>query len=727
LVRGAFLRMRRVYSWHRGVKNLLLIRLPILNISRLIKGKFNINFLRSIMILISSLEKIRKTQGIKGACLHMKAISLYSIKFLVKDPSILDSTTYGCHVSLTNRKIPRILPIFFREALTHHRKLDIKVLLTILGLYRVMPFQAKLNFQTIVEASNPELDSEFYQWLDNFVPKLGIKLNKTFDLVLLSSMGCSINTIKGKNTTYYWVENLLSLTKRGLLRPVIGILKSYPQTIGSSRWVELCEALVKRDRKFSLPEWVPHKALARLSLKFEPGKIRIFAIVDYFTQMVLRPLHKALFEFLKSKSSTDATFDQDKGLKNFMDKQPKNNTLYSFDLSAATDRLPLILQVRILDYLAPRLGSYWAQLLVDRPYSLKDKKLKLETWVRYTTGQPMGALSSWAMLALTHHICVQYAAFKVYGARFWFQNYCILGDDIVIGDSKVAWVYHDFMINNLKVKINLSKSLISPITCLEFAKRIRSKDFDYSPLSLKEFQSWGKVSGAFVESLRANPSISMHTLLRLLGRGSISSGNRNKLYHIFYMIRALSQPDLTILEKFKLLNPNIEDFRYESLLKYFLWSKLWDCHLFMQGKRYEISLSLKNYEYVKRRIHAATCVPTAMDHILKSSLDSSSLYKYLIFGATLSKLDRVERLLDIRHSSYSEVKLDDLLFLWDFNPDEIFDTILVSNKDEPLLQFDKVDEKVKWRIELDKLENSIQSYKELSKVVGLSDHSVYQF
>ena len=82
--------MRRVYSWHRGVKNLLLIRLPILDISRLIKGKFNINFLRSIMILISSLEKIRGTQGIKGVCLHMKAVSLYSIKFLVKDPSVLN-------------------------------------------------------------------------------------------------------------------------------------------------------------------------------------------------------------------------------------------------------------------------------------------------------------------------------------------------------------------------------------------------------------------------------------------------------------------------------------------------------------------------------------------------------------------------------------------------------------------------------------------------------------
>jgi hypothetical protein len=53
--------------------------------------------------------------------------------------------------------------------------------------------------------------------------------------------------------------------------------------------------------------------------------------------------------------------------------------------------------------------------------------------------------------------------------------------------------------------------------------------------------------------------------------------------------------------------------------------------------------------------------------------------------------------------------------------------MLLSSKDGPLNQFDKIDEKVKWRIELDKLENSIQNYKELSKVVGLSNKSIYQF
>jgi hypothetical protein len=104
---------------------------------------------------------------------------------------------------------------------------------------------------------------------------------------------------------------------------------------------------------------------------------------------------------------------------------------------------------------------------------------------------------------------------------------------------------------------------------------------------------------------------------------------------------------------------------------------------------------MENYEYIKRRIHATTCVPTVMENILKSSLESSSLYKYLIFGATIPKLDRIEKLLTLRHSSYEEVKLDDLLFLWDFDPNEIFDTISLSSKDKPFDQFDKIDEKTK--------------------------------
>jgi len=89
--------------------------------------------------------------------------------------------------------------------------------------------------------------------------------------------------------------------------------------------------------------------------------------------------------------------------------------LYSFDLSAATDRLPIDLQCRIISSLFnnEEVGSLWKSLLVDRDYILesKDKKfISSNGSYRYEVGQPMGCLSSWPMLAITHHLIVQVAA-----------------------------------------------------------------------------------------------------------------------------------------------------------------------------------------------------------------------------------------------------------------------------------------------------------------------------
>lgn len=81
------------------------------------------------------------------------------------------------------------------------------------------------------------------------------------------------------------------------------------------------------------------------------------------------------------------------------------------------------------------------------------------------------------MLALTHHLLVQLAyklAYEYVGVSYkgyWFKGYEVLGDDIVIFDSKVATKYLDIM-RNLGVEINLSKSISSKSgTALEFAKR----------------------------------------------------------------------------------------------------------------------------------------------------------------------------------------------------------------------------------------------------------------
>jgi len=55
-------------------------------------------------------------------------------------------------------------------------------------------------------------------------------------------------------------------------------------------------------------------------------------------------------------------------------------------------------------------ADVWARLLVDRDYVLPKTKYAPQTNVRYAVGQPMGALSSWGMLAVTHHLIVQLAA-----------------------------------------------------------------------------------------------------------------------------------------------------------------------------------------------------------------------------------------------------------------------------------------------------------------------------
>lgn len=99
--------------------------------------------------------------------------------------------------------------------------------------------------------------------------------------------------------------------------------------------------------------------------------------------------------------------------------------------------------------------------------------------VRYSVGQPMGALSSWAMLALTHHVLVQLAASRVGISKF--EDYALLGDDIVIANESVAKAYYALMTEELGVDINLDKSLVSSNT-FEFAKQIIREGENLSPL-----------------------------------------------------------------------------------------------------------------------------------------------------------------------------------------------------------------------------------------------------
>jgi hypothetical protein len=137
--------------------------------------------------------------------------------------------------------------------------------------------------------------------------------------------------------------------------------------------------------------------MGQLSTKDEAaGKVRVFALVDVWTQSILKPLHDSLFSLLKSLPN-DATFDQLASVKRCFAKVKLAQKSFGYDLSAATDRLPIAIQVDILTPLiGERAALAWKQLLVDRDYFLPGDEVtsRSSMKLRYSTGQPMGALSS---------------------------------------------------------------------------------------------------------------------------------------------------------------------------------------------------------------------------------------------------------------------------------------------------------------------------------------------
>jgi hypothetical protein len=267
-------------------------------------------------------------------------------------------------------------------------------------------------------------------------------------------------------------------------------------------------------------------SLGKLSIKEEPGKLRIFAMVDSVTQWVLYPLHKALFSALR-KIPQDGTFDQTAPVKRLIEvmKERKLTHLWSYDLSAATDRIPVVLQeLTLARFTSPTFAETWRALLCDRFYrvpelfiktfgkpGIKSLGVETSTWgsrlsepgtyapvVRYAVGQPMGAYSSWAMLAFVHHAIVQFAAWKA-GHREWFSLYAVLGDDIVIGDHNVADQYVRLM-KEFGVGIGFHKSVISNNLSLEFAKRFFYKGEEVTPLPLVGI-SVGWLGASFVSEV----------------------------------------------------------------------------------------------------------------------------------------------------------------------------------------------------------------------------------
>lgn len=212
----------------------------------------------------------------------------------------------------------------------------------------------------------------------------------------------------------------------------------------------------------------------------------------------MQPVHKCLTNILRLLPN-DGTLNQNLSYQRARAKSIQYGCSYGYDLSAATDRLPIGIQVSILRGVfqfygmkipdSVTLSLLWKEILVNRPFmvpkipkGVEDPQELALTDLYYEVGQPMGALSSFNMLAITHHMIMQDIAHQ-YGHKGWCELYEITGDDIVIFDSTLAKEYCEYM-KSLGLEINQKKSVVSiSKACGEYLKKTWINDTDVSMIS----------------------------------------------------------------------------------------------------------------------------------------------------------------------------------------------------------------------------------------------------
>jgi hypothetical protein len=433
------------------------------NLYRFILGLLGlpIGYVETVGTFFGRATKLHFHRGKPGLALYLKESQRCVLKFLVGQPVKATS------VSLRDG-LPWILPGVIRKGIRNNDIAAIRTALTLLGFVRVLFHKGAIKFHNITDPTKwTPSTSKRNRILKDVLRALKWLKVSPYRIPSSPPVGPKSNR-SGPNghatLAAHW--DALALKESELWE----VFKDLSKTLGLSHLIPRVEALslvtsIWVSKYPYLTRLLPahFASLGKLGVKDEAaGKKRVFAISDYWTQAVCKPLHDYLMKVLKG-IPMDGTWDQGNAADQVAKWTAGKRTLYAFDLSAATDRFPGGFIVLVLTSLIGGLAaSLWLTLLTKRDYWYKGSSY------RYNAGQPMGTLSSWASFALAHHVVVQIAAMRA-GWTKVFTDYRLLGDDIVIANDDVAEEYQELM-TTFHVDINDSKSLVGVGTS-EFAKR----------------------------------------------------------------------------------------------------------------------------------------------------------------------------------------------------------------------------------------------------------------
>nr|UTQ48821.1 RNA-dependent RNA polymerase [Monilinia fructicola mitovirus 4] len=483
---------------------------------------------RVVVRFLTTFNEMRRKSGLKYSIKYYKAVKLHITRYISGQPLHHNSSGVALDKTGWPKRFLYLKPLLKTDK-------GLRILNTILSYTRtVVPvaseeLKIKPDYSTIDKPYTGKCYTIPAWFIKNWVSKNNLKA----DLPVYDQKDHYVSMKASPNgpASYSSLWSILSLSYPQLqnLSTMLGEYRENFFSFYRTAW----DNEFNNCSDISNPKWTGYTG--KLSIVKDPElKRRVIAMVDYHSQFALKPVHEMILSKLRT-IKCDRTFTQDP-VHNWYQNDHK---FFSLDLSAATDRFPLLLQKKLLSYMYENKDfcDAWADLLVSRPYVDSEGELHY-----YSVGQPMGAYSSWAAFTITHHLVVAWAAHLC--GEYNFSQYIILGDDIVIKHNKVANKYITLM-SRLGVDISESKTHVSSDT-YEFAKRWMKGGVEVSGIPLKgilnQWKNPGVVYttlGSYFDKVSVQPSPLLDLICKLysnlyIGKRVFTFNSMHKMLYDFH-------------------------------------------------------------------------------------------------------------------------------------------------------------------------------------------------
>lgn len=259
---------------------------------------------------------------------------------------------------------------------------------------------------------------------------------------------------------------------------------TYRSTLGNSKETLSTKAAMDLARSEG-------KTVGHIGLIQERGcKLRAVANPLRVIQIALSRL-KNMLEMAAQSLPWDCTFDQEKGIRWAQEKLQSGETLLAFDLSNASDTIPLRDQIDLLSYVGHEIDDweFWASLklfyLVSRSKWVTFNGLTRNDFLQWSKGQGLGIGCSFGAFAQAHG-----HRLNLLQQRFGFANeFVVLGDDVIV-TSKISHAYQSMVTSGWGCDISATKTITSAVLT-EFASRVVTRNYKFKtykfPKTIKLF------------------------------------------------------------------------------------------------------------------------------------------------------------------------------------------------------------------------------------------------